>query len=182
MKACRKVRGLIAASLYEELSEDDRRVLDGHLAACAACRDEAAALANLAAEIPTSTPGLEWDLLPRVRRRLAQHQAPGRRAGWRVAVVSAACMLLVAAMIYTVRGPVYVDQAESLHVASPDVPATDESLLQAVLDESAQLLDSKEFAAVARLLIEAVEAHPDDPMAGQAQHLFASVTFEQLQW
>ncbi len=182
MKACRKFRGLIAASIYEEPSESERDVLDRHLASCAACRAEAEGLRKLTSAIPNITPELDRDLLSAVRHRLAEQAAPVRRLAWRLALVGATCVLLIGAIAYTVLGPSFVDQRSSVASLSKSEPAVAASPLQSSLDEAMQFIETRKFTQAARILAEALETYPDDPHAGQAQKLLADVAFENLQW
>ena len=76
MFSCRRVQGLIAESLYEDLQESDRALLERHLDSCEACRKEAETLGWLIERIPANPVLLDRDLLPGVRRRLAEERTP----------------------------------------------------------------------------------------------------------
>src|SRR5436309_3222231 len=104
---CQRAQQWMAAAVDGELAPRRRRALDGHLAACAACRRELAvtdrmlgALEALPMEAPVSA-GLEQATLRRVRLAAADEaeRAPGN--GWRswfplpaFAVATAAVLVL----------------------------------------------------------------------------------------
>ena len=99
------MRGLIAASVYGDLTHDEQLTLDGHLASCPACRNEAAALVRMASAIPVKAAELDRDLVSAVRRRLHDPE-PGRavRITWRFAAplgVAAALLVIISYVAMT---------------------------------------------------------------------------------
>ncbi len=109
---CQRAQKWMAAAVDGELSPRRRRALDGHLAACSACRRELAvtdrmlgALEALPMEAPVSA-GLEQATLRRVRLAAADEaeRAPG--GGWRswlplpaFAVATAAVLVLAIGIV-----------------------------------------------------------------------------------
>ena len=170
MRTCRKMRGLIAASVYEALDPEEQIALDVHLAACAACRAEAKALRAFVGEIPRPSVAFEGDLLPVLRDRLAEERSPRGTAhlAFRVAVSISACLLIVALLGYglVLRGGVAPHQPVVV-VASP---------VEKILVESPQRA-SRDFLGARMALEEVLAAHPDDPRAGEAQQLLAELEF-----
>ena len=180
MWQCRKVRGLIAASVYDDLNDQERTLLDGHLASCAACRAEAEALENLAARIPDPNPRLDVDLVPILRRRLAETGMGPPRRVWRYALTAAASIVVIAAISYGVSGYLTIqDRAQPL-VATSGASST--SPMGGALNEAARLAAGRDYPGAYRLLRQAVNATPDDPLAADAQERCAAIAFAELRW
>jgi tetratricopeptide (TPR) repeat protein len=165
MFGCRKMRGLIAASVYEDLPEADRRALDRHLDACPGCRAEAAALARTSHLVPRTSPDPGFDLLPRLKARLAEREAPRRAPAWRWAA-AAASFAVVMACLYAVAP----------RSARPESPAlTAVASARAHADE---LVKTGNYTGAYDLLSQAVAQHPDDPSAASAQMALADLAFD----
>ena len=179
MLTCRNVRGLIAASLYGEVDEHEREALEAHLSACARCRAEHEALGRLKAALTGGAPELDRDLVPVLRARLTE-ETGGRMAwlGWRVQLAGALCLALVALLVYQVA--VSTDAGRPSDTAA--APNEAASPLQPALQQAAQLSAGRDFAGAYTTLKEAVEAHPDDALASQAQARLADVAFAELHW
>ena len=177
MFTCRRMRGLIAASLYGDLTDKERRELDGHLASCAACRAEAESLARLVAAIPDSAPELDVDLVPALRRTRPIREPVaygfGRRLAWAGAVAAAVVGIIAYGLIERVGMPTH---KAPTHVTS----VIKVSAVRHALDEAAASIQDRDFVGAYRVLREAVEAHPDDPLAGQAQVQCADIAFSEL--
>lgn len=175
MSSCRKMKGLIAASLYEEQSTIERDMLNAHLASCPACRAETERLRQFTESIPQVEHAPQYDLLPAVRRRLREAPVP-RLIGWRWALATAACVLLVASL--TLRG----DRGNPVPSPVQTAAAPTESPLAATLASAERLVEDRNFAKAAQELAAGLSAHADAPRAGEAQKLFADIAFEHLQW
>jgi len=179
MSKCRNLRGLIAASLYGEVDEHERKVLEAHLNSCARCRAERDALGRLKAALASGAPELDRDLVPVLRARLAEstgHRRPW--LGWRLQLAGALCLAMVALLVYQIA--VSTDPRGPSNTAAAPTEAA--SPLQPALHQAAQLSTRRDFAGAYAALKEAVEAHPDDALAGQAQARLADVAFAELHW
>lgn len=108
---CRKFQQWVSRSLDQALDEHQKRALDQHLTACAACRAEREAqlrLRRLLQAVPA--PETQGSVLPALRGRLNAGEA--RRIWWedmeRFArrLVPAAAVLLVVLAGFAVRGTV----------------------------------------------------------------------------
>ncbi len=169
MFGCRKARGIIAASIYDDASAEERAYLARHMTACAACRAEAESLPRVAGAIPVPPAPFTGDLLPVVRQRLMEAPARSAWAGWRVALPVAACIMLAAIFGYTAwdgRGMSGPDVA-TVATASPM-----DAAIAAAMEQSGQ-----QFGKAVLTLREAIQAHPSDPRAGEAQLLLANLEF-----
>ena len=178
MMGCHRVRGLVAASVYEDLSEKDQRVLDRHLASCAACRSEAEAFAELAAQIPDVRPELACDLAPDLRRRLDEEGVKTGGRGLRGAFAGASCVLLVA----IIGAGVLLQRSPGPTTASDPGKM---SFVEAKLAEAETLLNEAhepDPMGAYRMLAQAVERYPEDPVAGEAQIRLADLAFDELGW
>jgi hypothetical protein len=106
--SCGRVRGELAGLVYDELAPDARAALEGHLAGCADCRDELAALADtrrLLARWETPPASEDPRALARSIAALAEGQAPraGERAARRPRLVRWSALVLgaAAALLFT---------------------------------------------------------------------------------
>jgi len=98
--------------------------------------------------------------------------------GWRVQLAGALCLALVALLVYQIA--VSTDAGRPSDTAAAPTEAA--SALQPALQQAAQLSAGRDFAGAYAALKEAVEAHPDDGLAGQAQARLADVAFAELHW
>ncbi len=182
MLGCRRVRGLIAESLYEELCESDRAVLEGHLEGCARCRAEADGLGQFVKSIPSTAVALDRDLVPALRARLDERPAVSVGLGLRLAVSGAAAFVLVAAVVgYGLygTGPAVQDGPMAVApVGGPQFP----SFLRADLDRAKGLVEDHNFSGAYVVLQAALERRPGDRLAGEVQLLAANIAFAELQW
>jgi anti-sigma factor RsiW len=104
--SCEEVRALLAARLADELTIEERRELEQHVAECAACAAEAAEMEDLwrdLEDLPREDPG------PRVRadfeRMLAREAAKASgRSSWHGLLPIAASLLAGVALGYLGRG------------------------------------------------------------------------------
>lgn len=185
--SCRKMRGLLAASVYGDLTDDERRTLEGHLASCPACRNEAAGLARVSAAIPIRTPKLDRDLMPALRRSIREEKPQGIRISfpWRfaaplAAVASIVLISYVGLLGFGGRG------VRSMPVAAlqPRVDASpvEDSPVQCALTEADRLAGFHDYTGAYRTLKQAVDEHPDSPLAADAQLRRADIAFNALKW
>jgi len=181
MFACRRMRGLIAGSLYGELSERERGVLEGHLKGCARCRAEAESLEKLVLAMPDAPPELDRNLLPALRAelRVAQRTPGLLRRQW--AWAGAAVAVVAIAFAYGVLGPAS-RRPEGEGAPQPLTAAVPGSAVARALDQAATLEEERDYVGAYRVLAEAVEAAPDDALSGEAQLACADIAFGQLQW
>ncbi len=188
--SCRKMRGLIAASLYEDLSPEERQTLEGHLESCAACRNEAAALGRMASVIaPQPIAALNRDLTPVLRYRLREMKARPAKPffAWRFAAPFAA-LAAVLVLIFYVSAPYRQPRAEQpsvAHTAPGQVEAAqiaDDPPVQCALAEAEKLVAYHDFANAYRVLKQVVDEYPDAPQAAEAQLRRADIAFSSLKW
>jgi len=78
--SCADARVLISAEADDELRRDERRALEGHLAACPACRDRMDAVASLTRSVRLRSAEFEAQFV----RRVLDRSRPARlgRGGW----------------------------------------------------------------------------------------------------
>ncbi len=170
MLGCWRIRGLLAASLYEPLEPGDKARLDRHMAACPACRARAQQLRRVTTRIAREDIPFTGDLLPVLRQRLAEESAQQRGVRWALPLAACALVLLTAG---------------SITLWPQAAPSVQERVLASAVDpllaEAQTLTASHDFTGALRVLQDAVSAHPEDPHAGQAQLMLAEVQFAQLQ-
>lgn len=169
MFRCRKMRGLMAAAVYEPLDETEQSALENHLAGCPACQTEAEALRATASTIPTPTVVFEGDLLPALRERLREEPAAQNPFAWRP-LAGAAALVLVAAF-----AGITAYQAGQMPSVTPiQVMATP---MESALIE-ARALARRDFLGAHETLVNALGQYPEDPRAGEAQNLLADLEFQ----
>lgn len=98
---CEKFQPLMSGRLDNELSEEDRRLFDEHIAQCAACRDEFAVMRRLVEAVSTLwgdlPPEEVWDtFLDGVHNRVE------RQTGWVVFIIGAAALALYGIYVFIV--------------------------------------------------------------------------------
>jgi tetratricopeptide (TPR) repeat protein len=183
MFSCRRVRGLVAASVYDDLTEDERETLSSHLGRCSACRMQQATFKALASRVHFhDAPALEYDLAPAVRARLREAAGPvAVGISWRHAFAGATALLLVGLFSYglflaNAPSSMPVDQA-GLSVATASV-----SPIQPYLQRAEELVASHDYTGAYQALQEAITTHSDDPAVGDAHLKLAALAFEKLRW
>jgi tetratricopeptide (TPR) repeat protein len=177
---CRKVRGLIAASVYGDLTREEQAAFEGHLASCPGCRNEAAALSRVTAAIPVEAPPLDRDLLPATWRRLRESQAEPIRIPWRLAAPAGAFAVFLVLVSY-----IAINRSEfkGVQPRNAAVAREDEiSPVQCALDEAQKLRQHHDYTTAYRTLKQAIEEYPDDAAAAEAQRLRADIAFSLLKW
>jgi len=184
---CRKMRGLLAASVYGDQTDDERLALEGHLASCSACRNEAASLARVSAAIPVRMAKLDRDLMPALRPRLREEKPQPVRISfpWRFAVPLAAAAAIVL-VSYVGVSQLGSHGIQSLGVAAlqPSAVASpvEDSPVQCALTEADRLAGFHDYTGAYRTLKQAVDEHPDSPSAADAQLRRADIAFNFLKW
>jgi len=186
---CRNVRGLIAASLYDDLTKTERNALDGHLLSCAACRAERDKLKKLADLMTDTAPPLDFDLLPAIRQRMTQPHPYSLKpkvyslTSWRPAFAAAAICLIIAALIYNISGPTSNQPpAYNLQPTAYSLKPKALSPVQQALNQASTLADNRDFTGACQVLKQVLEDHPADPVAALAQLKYADIVFSELHW
>lgn len=182
MLGCRKVRGLIAESLYEDLNPADRRVLEGHLARCPGCAEEAKAFGLLVSSIPAERAELDRDLVAALRGRLDEGAPLGSRGGFRLAFAGLAAGVLGVVLTGYVAMVNLSAEPGPARVAVGDAPEALASPLQAGLEAGERLIAAGDFSKAYLVLSSAIEADPEDKDAGLAQLRLADLAFRELRW
>ena len=165
---CRKMGGLIAASLYEPLDAAEQEALDGHLAWCAHCQRDASELRLVVEQVPREEIPFTGDLLPALRGQLAQ--APARRPFPALRVTAFAASILLLAVVSGVgywSGAGFPDHEPVVLAASP---------VEAALAK-AHKLAKRDFMAAREALQETLAAYAGDPRVGEAQAALAELEF-----
>lgn len=170
------MRGLIAAAACKALDEGDTTLLEAHLRACPKCRAEADELGAFVALLPRERPELGCDLGPILRRRLSQEPAEvrGWNVGWRWTVAAALVLLMAGVGVRQWNMPVpYATSPETL---APTTPLEEALRLAATFEEQKNYVESYD------VLKRAVDAHPREPRAGEAQMRLADIAYSKLHW
>jgi len=167
------MRGIIAASLYENLDEADERRLDAHLAACEACRREAQSLGLLVSRLAPQPVAFQGDLRPVLRESL--RAARSGSLWFRPAVFGAVCLSVVVAGFFTavILQPASSPRREMARLLTP---------MEQALAASRELSGDGRYAEAYKVLSTAVSEHPEAPLAGQAQRQLADLAFANLHW
>ena len=169
----KRIEGLMAASLYEPLSERDRQTLDRALQSDASLRAEYESLRRLVDAVPSVPLESIPNLLPLLQQRL---DAPARRSpGYRLVYAGAVAALLVAFS----AGTWYANRANLLpgSITARNSGAAD-TLVSQALEEANGLLAKQDLPAAYDVLRKALSHQPDDARAGEAQWLVADCAFK----
>lgn len=167
-----RTQGLMAASLYEPLSDAEQRELDRALEVDAALRSEYESIRRLVRGIPETMAGPVPDLLPLLHKRLGA--APRGNATFHLAY-GAAAILLVAVSLgvwYANRGGAASERAAPVKMATAD------TLVSQALAEAETLLAKNDLPTAFEVLRKAVSRQPGDAQAGKAQWLVADCAFK----
>jgi anti-sigma factor RsiW len=96
--ACPRDASLLTAYIDDELSAEERQALDGHLAVCASCREQARLLGDVRRTLLTmdtpAAPAPTWSALS--RPSAAGRRARPRRAAWRLGLAFGAATIAIA--------------------------------------------------------------------------------------
>ncbi len=169
----RRIEGLLAASLYEPLSERDRRALDRAMQSDAALRKEYGSLRRLVNAVPPAPVESIPNLLPLLRARL---NAPARRnAGYRWAYAGAAAAVVVGLSLGTWYAGRESITPGPIAALDSDAPNT---LVSQALAEAEGLLAKQDMPAAYDVLRKALSRQPGDRRAGEAQWLVADCAFK----
>jgi len=168
-----RIEGLVAASLYERLSDKEQRELDDALRSDPALASEYEALQGMVASIPSSPLQSHPDLLPLINKRL---NAPERaRSSYRTVYAGIAAVFL--AVLSLAAWFAIPSTTESVTSPSPTSSA-DRSLMAQSLAEADVLLAKRDLAGAYESLRKALSRQPADPLAGEAQWRVADLAFE----
>jgi len=173
----KRIQGLMAQSLYEELDERNAAELARALENSPELRHEYDELRQFTDALPAQSPDLNLDLTPLIRTRLqdAGHPAPAHRYGWRMAAFSAACVTLIAAFGYTMYQSARPAPTAGVKVADTLSP------VQQALQEAERLVQAGRVTSAYEHLNNVLSSHPDEPLAPQAQRMMADLAYEELQ-
>lgn len=174
MLNCRRVRGQLAAALYDDLKPAERYEFDAHLSHCAACAREFQSMKTLLNAIPAESPSLGIDLMPALRGKL-RAPAPRRRLVpfWTWNSFAAAAAVLV----ITVFGVVAYRQWQP-----GAVEQTALSPLQQRMQAAERMVGERDYAGAFRFLQDAVNKAPNEPESGLALARCAEISFRNLNW
>lgn len=175
MLKCWRLRGTLAASVYGDVTESERARLDAHLVTCAHCRDQQAAFAALTDAIPVTAAALDRDLVPAIRSAAAPARRPRElRLAW-TGLAAAAALIAIVAVPYI---------RTQYHPVLAPAPAANVGLtpIEQAIGAADQMADQRDFASAYKILKKAVETHPDDSAAAEAQCRRASMAFAELHW
>jgi len=180
MLSCRRVRGLVAASLYEDLTEQERQQLDTHLNTCSRCRAERESMASFLQKLPATAPTLDFDLTPMIRKQL--NKQPSHTPAIPFRVFRPAWGLLAAVMLFMGIITYHsVFNAAGRETTQPVANKSD-STADEPLRLASGLVDNREYAKAFSVLKTFVSEHPGTASAAQAQIQLADVAFTRLNW
>jgi len=174
---CRRFRGLIAASVYNDLSQKELQTLQEHLDSCTSCRSQAHALNRLAAFIPITAPVLDQNLWPAIRRtvrRASERNYRPLRLAWRAGLALGLCVAAAGAVTYGLHRTYNTDGATVVTGAG----APPENDLAAV----SEMIKEHDYVAAYRQLEKALQANPGSPLAAEAQVQLADIAYSKLNW
>lgn len=171
----RKLEGLLAASLYESLPENERNELGRALERSADLRRDAETLRRLSDSIPTDAPTLDVDLVPLLHARLAHMPQPER--GKTRFVLATACIAFMVVVAATVFRSDYADPAAPAP-GSSSVAGGPPSLLSQAIREADRCIAENQPGRAYEILVAGVKAQPGDPQIQDAQLRLADLAFE----
>jgi len=174
---CRRVRGLVAASVYNDLSQKELQTLHAHLDSCEPCRKQAAALNRLAQFIPVTAPVLDQDLWPAIRRavrRASERNYRPLRLAWRAGLALSLCVAAAGAVTYGLYRTYNTDGAAV--IAEAALP------LQNDLDAVSDMINEHDYVTAYRRLEKALQANPGAPLAAEARVQLADLAYSKLNW
>lgn len=131
-EGCREWRHLLGAHALGDLAPDERAGVEAHLEGCAACRAEAAALADVARLLPLADPERfsepapqpPPDLAGRVAATIAGEQrTERRRRGWRLGLACGGAAAAVAVALALLVLPAGGESEPVEHVRFAGLPA-----------------------------------------------------------
>jgi tetratricopeptide (TPR) repeat protein len=163
MMTRKKLQGLLAASLYEDLSPAEQRELQAGIKEDPDLADDSRKFQALVARISEEESSWQGDLLPALQEQITQAK-PARRGLWRMPLVgaSAFCVLLVVLGLSVFRSP-----SEAPKHANP---------LDAVMAQALEGMETDYLGALEDLE-EALRANPGNARAGDVQLLIADLEF-----
>ncbi len=171
----RRIEGLLAASLYETLPENERKELGRALEKSVDLRRDAETLRRLSDSIPTDVPALDVDLVPLLHARLAHTPQPAR--GKARLVLATACIVFMVVAAAIVFRSDYADPAAPAP-GSSSVAGGPPSLLSQAIREADRCIAENQPGRAYEILVAGVKAQPGDPRIQDAQLRLADLAFE----
>ncbi len=170
----RRLEAALAASLYDDATPRERDSLESALSRDSALRSEYDSLRALRNSIPVDHPELKLDLTPLIRRRL--EEVPVASGGRRLALAlgTASCVVILAALGWNHSGK---PSAPGIQVATSQNTGAP-TALGSLFQETDALVKNGDLASAFRKLSDSVAAHPDDPLAADAQLRLADLAFD----
>ncbi|MCC6698039.1 MAG: hypothetical protein IT365_20625 [Candidatus Hydrogenedentes bacterium] len=172
----KRAEGLLAASLYEELSAEERQELEKALAYSKTLRDDAEFLHGLVHAIPREAPRLGTDLTVSLHARIREAGAPAARLhiAKRTLSFAAAILILAAGAIVYISLPLGEPDPAGAIAGRPAPP----TLMDQTLAKADSLLAAHQDAEAYRLLKAGFEGQPQDPRADEVLWKVASLAFD----
>ncbi|MFA6241582.1 MAG: tetratricopeptide repeat protein [Candidatus Hydrogenedentales bacterium] len=170
----RRLEAALAASLYDDATPHERDSLESALSRDPVLRNEYDSLRVLRNSIPLDRPELKIDLTPLIRRRL--EEVPVHSGGRRLALAlgTVSCVLILAALGWNHSGKSTepgIQIATSQHTGVP-------TMLGSLFQETDALVKQGDLATAFQKLSDSLAAHPDDPLAADAQLRLADLAFD----
>lgn len=171
----------MAQAVYEPLSPDEEARLNTLIAAFPALQREFDSLNHLSSVVRLPEDTWTGDLLPALRGRLAELEAPHTRAsrvpGYAIAFSLA---LLITGGLYGVFMLSGDDGSTGRRAAAPEAPVTETALLQAK-EDACDLVAQGETERASDLLERAISDHPRDAYHAEALLTLADIEYTYLQ-
>jgi outer membrane protein assembly factor BamD (BamD/ComL family) len=178
----RRLESLMAASLYDDLSEDEQRILDASLERQPKLRAQREDLARFVEAIQEiSPPQLDMDLLSGVRARLTAQAPEQRRVRWRwglSAAAGVALVVLLAGAFSAIIPNVNQSKVRPFVADSGD----GNSPVRSLLVQATAMTADHNYTGAYRCLKEAVTHSPKGKWTAEAQLRLARLVFEDLHW
>ncbi|MCC6795668.1 MAG: hypothetical protein IT366_11175 [Candidatus Hydrogenedentes bacterium] len=172
-----RIEGLMAASLYEPLSETEQRELDEAIGANTRLAAEYDSLKRFAGNIPNVGLAKTPDLLPLVRGRLDEHSSPA----WGFRLAYACTLVAVVAGASAVSWKVY-QHRNGYPAVQTAQGRGDVTLVSQSIDQAKVLLAKYDYTGAYDVLRRAVSHQPGDVHAGEAQWLALNCLVELKQY
>lgn len=173
----RRIEGLMAASLYEPLSEAEQRELDYAIRSKQDLATEYESLKRFAGNIPDLGLAKTPDLLPLLRGRLDERLRPA----WGLRFAYACALVVVVAGASAASWKLYQHR-----VGDPVIQTAqgrgDVTLVSQSIDQAKVLLAKYDYASAYGVLRRAVSHQPGDAYAGEAQWLALNCAIELKQY
>ena len=178
MTTRRTIRKWMASALYSELDAAQRAELERCLAESPALRREFDALRRTVESIPKDPIELPIDLLPAIRRRIESSPAPAfPRRRWGVPAMAG---LAAGLLIWFALGLPGTLQSRTNRGREASGQTWESTMVAQLIRETSALMAQGDNGNAMVVLQTVVEAHGDDPLAGEAQMQLAELFFGRL--